>query len=174
MSPTRPEADEYAPFYAGYVARVTEDDILGVLAAQKDEIGALARSLPEAKQSYRYAEGKWSVGEVLSHLIDGERVFGYRAFCFSRGEQAPLPSFDENQYVSAARAGDVQLVQLAREFAAVRESNLGFLRRLGDEAWTRTGTASGKPVSVRALAWIMAGHPRHHLAVLRERYGVAP
>ena len=174
MSPSRPEADEYAPFYAGYVARVTEDDILGVLAAQQGDIGALARSLPEAKQSYRYAEGKWTIGEVLSHLIDGERVFGYRAFCFSRGEQAALPSFDENQYVSATRAGDVPLVELAREFAAVRESNLGFLRRLGDEAWTRTGTASGKPVSVRALAWIMAGHPRHHLAVLRERYGVAP
>jgi hypothetical protein len=174
MSPTRPEADEYAPFYAGYVARVTEDDILGVLAAQKDDIGTLARSLPEAKQSYRYAEGKWTIGEVLSHLIDGERVFGYRAFCFSRGEQAPLPSFDESQYVSASRAGDVPLVALAGEFATVRESNLAFLRRLDDDGWTRTGTASGKPVSVRALAWIMAGHPRHHLAVLRERYGVAP
>jgi len=174
MSMSRPDASEYAPFYAGYVARVSEDDILAVLAAQADEIGALARSLPEAKQSYRYAEGKWTIGEVLSHLTDGERVFGYRAFCFSRGEQAALPGFDENQYVSASRAGDVPLVALAREFAAVRESNLGFLRRLGDAAWTRTGTASGKPVSVRALAWIMAGHPRHHLALLCERYGVAP
>jgi hypothetical protein len=172
MATSRPAASEYAPFYAGYVARVTEDDILRVLAAQADELGALARSLPEAKQSYRYAEGKWSVREVLSHLIDGERVFGYRAFCFSRGEQAPLPSFDENQYVSEAGAHAVPLVALADEFAAVRASNLGFLRRLGDAAWTRTGTASGKPVSVRALAWIMAGHPRHHLAVLRERYGV--
>lgn len=174
MATGRPDTSEFAPFYAGYVTRVPEEDILGVLAAQADEIGALARSLPEAKQSYRYAEGKWSVGEVLSHLIDGERVFGYRAFCFSRGEQAALPGFDENQYVSTSRAGDVPLVALAREFAAVRESNLGFLRRLGEQAWTRTGTASGKPVSVRALAWIMAGHPRHHLAVLRERYGVAP
>ena len=143
MGTSRPDAGEYAPFYAGYVARVTEDDILGVLAVQKDEMGALARSQPEAKQSYRYAEGKWSVGEVLSHLIDGERVFGYRAFCFSRGEQAALPGFDENQYVSAARAGDLPLVALAEEFAAVRDSNLAFLRRLGDDAWTRTGTASG-------------------------------
>jgi hypothetical protein len=173
MATTQPDASEYAPLHAGYVARVTEDDILGVLSAQPDEIGALARSLPEAKQSFRYAEGKWSVAEVLSHLIDGERVFGYRAFCFSRGEQAPLPSFDENAYVAAARAGDVSAVALAGEFRAVRESNLGFLRRLDASAWTRIGTASGKPVSVRALAWIMAGHPRHHLAVLRERYGVA-
>ncbi len=172
MATSRPDASEYAPFYAGYVARVSEDDILGVLSAQADEIGALARSLPDGKQAFRYADGKWSVGEVLSHLIDGERVFGYRAFCFSRGEQAPLPGFDENQYVGAARAGDVSAVALAAEFKAVRESNLGFLRRLDAEAWTRSGTASGKPVSVRALAWIMAGHPRHHMAVLRERYGV--
>jgi hypothetical protein len=111
---------------------------------------------------------------VLSHLIDGERVFGYRAFCFSRGEQAALPGFNENEYVSAARAGSVPLVALADEFAAVRDSNLAFLRRLGADAWTRTGTASSKPISVRALAWIMAGHPRHHLVVLRERYGIAP
>ena len=172
MNLARPESTEYASFYAGYVARVSEDDILSVLLKQKDEVRELARSLPPAKESFRYAEGKWSIREVLGHLIDGERVFGYRAFCFSRGEQAPLPSFDENQYVGASRAGDVPLVALAREFAAVRESNLGFLRRLGGEEWTRTGTASGKPVSVRALAWIMAGHPRHHVAVLRERYGV--
>ena len=172
MGTKRPAASEYAPFYAGYVALVTEEDILDVLAAQQAEIGALARSLPEAKQSYRYAEGKWTIGEVLSHLIDGERVFGYRAFCISRGEQAGLPSFDEDQYVSAGGADGVPLGALADEFAAVRDANLAFLRRLGDDAWTRTGTASGKPVSVRALAWIMAGHPRHHLAVLRERYGV--
>jgi hypothetical protein len=169
----RPEAGEYAPFYAGYVARVTEDDILGVLAGQKDEIASLARSLPATRRSYRYAEDKWSIGEVVSHLIDGERVFGYRAFCFSRGEQAALPGFDENEYVRASRAGDVPLVVLADEFRAVRDSNLAFLRRLGADVWARTGTASGAAVSVRALAWIMAGHPRHHLAVLRERYGVA-
>jgi len=173
MGTKRPDASEYAPFYAGYVALVTEQDILDVLAVQRPEIGALARSLPEAKQAYRYAAGKWTIGEVLSHLIDGERVFGYRAFCISRGEQAGLPSFDEDQYVSAGGADGVPLVALADEFAAVRDANLAFLRRLGDDAWTRTGTASGKPVSVRALAWIMAGHPRHHLAVLRERYGVA-
>jgi hypothetical protein len=173
MSTRRPEAVEYAPFYAGYVARVTEDDILTVLDVQKAEIRTLAGSLPEAKQTYRYADGKWSVRQVLGHLIDGERVFGYRAFCFSRGEQAALPSFDENQYVGEASAHETPLVALADEFAAVRDSNLAFLRRLGVAAWTRSGTASGKPISVRALAWIMAGHPRHHMAVLRERYGIA-
>ncbi len=173
MSIARPAASEYAPFYAGYVARVPEDDILSVLTRQKDEIGDLVRALPAAKETYRYAEGKWSIREVMGHLIDAERVFGYRAFCFSRGEQAALPSFDENQYVAAAGADSVPLAQLVEELAVVRASNLAFLRRLDDTEWARVGTASGKPVSVRALAWIMAGHPRHHVSVLRERYGVA-
>ncbi len=173
MSLVRPESSEYAPFYAGYVARVPEDDIVSVLQKQADEIRDLARALPAAKETFRYADGKWSIREVLGHLIDGERVFGYRAFCFSRGEQAPLPSFDENQYVAAAGADAIPLAELASEFAAVRASNLAFLRRLSGAEAARLGTASGKPISVRALAYIMAGHPRHHVAVLRERYGVA-
>lgn len=173
MAIARPQAAEYAPFYAGYVARVQEQDALGVLRRQCDEIRELARSLPAARESFRYADGKWSVREVLGHLIDGERVFGYRAFCFSRGEQAPLPSFDENQYVAVAGADRIPAAELAEEFAAVRTANLSFLSRLSPEEAARVGTASGKPVSVRALAYIMAGHPRHHLAVLRERYGVA-
>ncbi|MFI4945496.1 MAG: DinB family protein [Burkholderiales bacterium] len=173
MSLVRPESSEYAPFYAGYVARVPEDDILSVLQRQGEEIRDLARSLPAAKETYRYADGKWSIREVLGHLIDGERVFGYRAFCFSRGEQAPLPSFDENQYVAGAGADQIPAAELGSEFAAVRASNLAFLRRLSAADAKQLGTASGNPISVRALAYIMAGHPRHHLAVLRERYGVA-
>jgi len=173
MSLVRPESSEYASFYAGYVARVPEADVLAVLQKQRDEIRDLARALPAAKETFRYADGKWSIREVLGHLIDGERVFGYRAFCFSRGEQAPLPSFDENQYVAAAGAGQVPLAELASEFAAVRDANLAFLRRLSAAEGARVGTASGKPISVQALAYIMAGHPRHHVAVLRERYGVA-
>jgi len=173
MGVGRPKATEYAEFYAGYVARVPEHDILAVLGAQKGEIGALARSCPAAKETYRYAEGKWTVREVFGHLIDGERVFGHRAFCFSRGEQAALPGFDEKQYAAAAGSDQLRLVELADEFAAVRDTNLVFLRRLGELAWARVGTASGAKVSVRALAWIMAGHPRHHMAVLRERYGVS-
>ncbi len=172
MALARPESSEYAPFYAGYVARVPEPDVLGALEKQQDEIAALARSVTAGRESFRYAEGKWSIREVLGHLVDGERVFGYRAFCFSRGEQAALPSFDENQYVAVAGADSVPLAELAAEFAAVRASNLAFLRRLSAEEAARVGTASGKPISVRALAYIMAGHPRHHVAVLRERYGV--
>ena len=173
MTPARPAESEYAPFYAGYVARVSEDNILGVLEAQKHVIQELARSLPAAKASYRYADGKWSVRQLLGHVVDAERVFGLRAFCFSRGEKAALPGFDENEYVAAFAADSVAASELAADFAIVRDANLSFLRRLGETEWTRVGTASGKPVSVRALAWIMAGHPRHHLAVLRERYGVS-
>jgi hypothetical protein len=169
----RPAESEYASFYAGYVALVPETDILGVLEQQKEELSRLVGSLGPDKETYRYEADKWSVREVLGHMIDGERVFGHRAFCISRGEQAGLPSFDQNQYVTADSADAIPLRELAEEFAVVRRSNLLFLRRLAPAEWTRVGTASGKPVSVRALAWVMAGHPRHHLAVLRERYGIA-
>jgi uncharacterized damage-inducible protein DinB len=169
----RPTDAEYAPFYAPYVALVPETDILPVLEQQIEEIRRLAAAVPSPRETYRYAEGKWSIRQVLGHLVDGERVFGYRAFCISRGEQAPLPSFDENQYVSASRFDATPLLELADELALVRRSNLVVLRRLEEARWARAGIASGKPVSVRALAWVMAGHPRHHLGILKERYGVA-
>lgn len=169
----RPTEAEYAPFYAGYVTLVPETDILGVLAGQAAEIRRLAASVPAERQSHRYAEGKWSIRQVLGHLVDAERVFGYRAFCFSRGERAALPSFDENEYVKAARSDATPLGDLVDELALVRESNLVVLRRLEPLEWARVGTASGHPVTVRALAFIMAGHPRHHVLVLRERYAVA-
>ena len=168
----RPGEGEYAPFYAGYVALVPESDILAVLERQAGELRELAASVPEARETYRYGEGKWSVREVLGHLVDGERVFGYRAFCISRGERAGLPSFDENHYVAQARSNAIPLAEIADELALVRESNLAFLRRLEPREWERAGTASGKTVTVRALAWVMAGHPRHHVRILRERYGL--
>jgi len=169
----RPAETEYAPFYAGYVALVPETDIVAVLGGQVDEIRRRLASVPAEKETHRYAAGKWSLRQVLGHLVDAERVFGYRAFCFSRGEQAALPSFDENQYVAAAGSDSIPLRELVEELALVRQANLVALRRLDAREWTRVGTASGKPVSVRALAWIMAGHPRHHLQILRERYGVS-
>jgi uncharacterized damage-inducible protein DinB len=169
----RPTQTEYATFYRGYVALVPETDIVNVLEQQVEETRRLLASVSAEQESYRYAEGKWSIRQVLGHLVDAERVFGYRAFCFSRGEQASLPSFDENQYVDAARSDSVPLRELVEELAVVRQANLAFLRRLDAREWAEVGTASGKPVSVRALAWVMAGHPRHHLQILRERYGVS-
>ena len=168
----RPSETEYAPFYAGYVALVPEARILDVLESQADEVLALAGRVPGEREGFRYAEGKWSVRQVMGHLVDAERVFGFRAFCFSRGEQAALPSFDENTYVAAARSDTLPLRELAEEFALVRRSNLVILRRLEAPEWAQAGTASGHPVTVRALAWMMAGHPRHHLRILHERYGV--
>ena len=168
----RPTETEYATFYRGYVALVPETDIVGVLETQAGEIRRLLATVSPERETYRYAEGKWSIRQVLGHLVDGERIFGYRAFCFSRGEQAPLPSFDENRYVDAARSDSIPLRELVEELALVRQANLAALRRLDAREWAQAGTASGKPVSVRALAWIMAGHPRHHLQILRERYAV--
>ena len=168
----RPDSSEYAPFYAGYVSLVPETDALAVLAAQPAELQALAAKVPVEREQHRYAPGKWSVREVFGHLTDGERVFGYRAFCISRGDQASLPGFDEQSYIAGANYDQVRLGDLAADFAALRQSNLQVLRRLAAADWARTGTANGTPVTVRALAFVMAGHVRHHLGVLRARYGV--
>ena len=166
----RPSQAEYAPFYAGYVSLVPEDDIMSVLEGQAAEVRLQTRVFIPAREQFRYAEGKWSVRELLGHMTDAERVFGFRAFCFSRGDENALPSFDQNDYVARAPFDRHRLADLVEEFAAIREVNLMTLRRLDDEAWRRMGTASGKPVSVRALAYVMAGHVRHHLQVLRTRY----
>lgn len=168
----RPAESEFAAFYRGYVSLVPEGDVLSVLEAQARGVPDLAATVPAERETFRYAPGKWSVRELVSHLGDAERVFGYRAFCIGRGEQVPLPGFDENTYVAESGADQRPLSQLAKEFALVRESNLAALRRLDAPAWKRLGNANGNPVSVRALAFIMAGHVLHHLGVLRERYGV--
>lgn len=165
-----PRSDEYAPYYGGYVARVPEEDILGALARQVNDVRSATAPFVLLRESFRYGPDKWSVRELIGHLVDAERVFGYRAFCISRGEQAALPSFDENSYVARAPFASCALADLVAELALVRESNLVVLRRLDAEAWRRSGTAGGKPISVRALAYIMAGHVRHHLEILQTRY----
>jgi hypothetical protein len=173
MASGRPEDSEYAPFYAGYVSLVQEDDAQAALERQLEELRALSTSVPKDRETYRYAPDKWSVRQVVGHVTDGERVFGYRAFCISRGEQAPLPAFDENAYMASSGYDAVPLGELLDELVTVRRGNLAALRRLASGDWARLGTASGRPVSVRALAYVMVGHPRHHIAVLGERYGVA-
>jgi DinB superfamily len=169
----RPGASEYAPYFSGYVGLVPEADVLTVLEDQLNEVPRLGEQIPADRETFRYAEGKWSIREVFGHLIDAERVFGYRAFCISRGEIAPLPSFDENIYVQQSGYVERPLGDLIREFNFVRSGNLGFLRCLDDQAWGRIGTASNKPISVLALAFIMGGHVRHHFNILRARYDVS-
>ena len=169
----RPASSEYAPFYERYVALVPGTDVLGALERQVDALRRLAAGLDGEREEHRYASGKWSVREVLGHVRDGEREFGHRAFRFSRADPTPLPGFEENHYVAAAGFDRRPASAIVAELTLLREANLGMLRQLPDEAWQRTGSASGMDVSVRALAFILAGHLQHHLNVLRERYGVA-
>ena len=168
----RPDASEYAPFYAGYIASLPDGDILDILERQTSELRQLAASTPADRETFRYGDGKWSVREVVGHMIDGERVFSYRVLRFSRGDQTPVPGFEENQYVAASTFDRRPLSSLVDELGLLRQANLGLLRGLTPDDWTRTGTANGHPVSVRALAFIMAGHVRHHLNILRDRYGL--
>lgn len=169
----RPDPSEYAPFYGGYVALAPEADIadmLRALAEQPAELRRQASAFVPALEQHRYAPGKWSVREVFGHVTDAERVFGFRAFCFSRGDLNPLPGFDENDYVAHSGFDRCSAADLIDDFEQLRESHVRVLRRLDAEGWQRIGTASGKPVSVRALAYIMAGHVRHHLNILNTRY----
>jgi hypothetical protein len=167
----RPGVGEYAAAFAGYVARITEDeDIVAVLASQLDQVLAWLDCIPEVRGGYRYAPGKWSVKEVIGHLSDTERVFAYRALRIGRGDATPLPSFDDQAYVSEVRAGDRTLSDLAAEWGDVRRASIALFRNLPAVAWPRRGIASDQPISVRALAYIIAGHVRHHLEVLDARY----
>ena len=172
----RPTETEFAPFYAGYVSLVPEADIMSVLEGQAADVRDRTRAFIPAREQFCYAPGKWSVRQVLGHMTDAERVFGFRAFCFSRGEENALPGFEQDGYVTRGGFDRCSLADLVQEFRQVREANLIVLRRLdllNDAAWRLMGTASGKPVSVRALAYIMAGHVRHHLQILSTRYGGA-
>lgn len=167
-----PTPAEYAPFYAGYISRMTESDPLAVLAAQVDEISRLFASVPAEREGHRYAPGKWSIREMVGHLADCERIMAYRALAIARGDQTPLPGFDEEAYAGQAGSDAVPLADLTADLLAARQSTLHLFRNLPAEAWNRIGTANQNPVSVRALAYILAGHLRHHFAVLKERYGV--
>jgi hypothetical protein len=169
---SRPMIDEYAAFFERYVGLITEPDVIQVLARQKEEMTTLLSGLSESRAGYRYEPGKWSIREVLGHVIDSERVFGFRAVCIARGEKAPLPGFDENDYAAQSGADEVPFSELLEEFLSLRKSHEAMFRHLPAEAWLRLGTANSKPVSVRALAYIIAGHPRHHMMILRERYNV--
>jgi hypothetical protein len=169
----RPAEGEHNPYYSKYISLVTEEDVLGVLDRQLETIRALAASLSPDRETYRYAKGKWSVRQVIGHLIDAERVFGYRAFRISRGDETPLSGFDENTYVERSPYEGVAATILAEEFAHVRGANLAMLRQLDAARFVLKGTANNNPISVRALVYIMAGHVRHHLNGLRQNYGVS-
>jgi hypothetical protein len=166
----RPASGEFADFYAGYIAGVPDGDLLRMLEAQGRETAALLAAVPESKGGFAYAPDKWTLKDVLGHIADAERVFSYRALRIARGDEIPLPGFDEKAWVPNAGAGARTIQDLRDELAVVRAATLALLRHLPAESVTRMGTASGKPISVRALAWILAGHERHHLRIIRDRY----
>lgn len=172
----RPASDEHAPFYAGYVAELPGDDALAALAAQEGETAELLAGLSEETAAFRYAPEKWSIKQVVGHLADAERVFAYRAMRIARGDTTPLPGFDEKDYVRAGGFDARPLADLAAELRALRRATLALFRGLDAAALDRRGTANDAQVTVRALAWILAGHERHHLEILRTRYlaGLSP
>jgi hypothetical protein len=166
----RPERSEYAEYYGRYIDRVPDGPILDTLARQLEESLRLLAGLSEALALFRYAPGKWSVKEVVGHVIDVERVFACRALHFARGERQHLPGIEQDEYVAAAGFDARPLPDLVTEFETLRRSNLVFFAGLDEQACLRRGTASGYEFTVRAFPWIVAGHERHHLSVLRERY----
>ena len=166
----RPQPNEAAAYYSTYIDRVTSDDIVEVLSQQLDEASDFLSTISEEQSLHRYAEGKWSMRELLGHVNDGERVFMYRAMWFARGFQDPLPSFDQEVGFKAADSDAVSWASHIEEFKALRHSTILFFRNLPEDAWSRSGIASDNPMSVRAIAYIVAGHVSHHLEILRERY----
>lgn len=167
----RPEQNEYAEYYDKYISLV-DGDVLPMLDAQAAELRAMFAALPEEKGTYKYADDKWTLKEALSHLIDGERFFAYRMLRISRGDKTPIEGFEQDDYIENSNANNRSFADLLDEFDLQRRSNMLFAKNLSDEATKRLGTASGYTVSVRALVYIMAGHVRHHVNILKERYSV--
>lgn len=166
----RPDPSEYNTYYGRYISLVPDGPIVDRLREQIGETLAVLRALPESRGEHRYAPGKWSIKEVVGHVADGERVFGYRALRIGRGDETPLPGFEQDDYVRHGGFSARTLRHLLDELEAVRRGTVLLLEGLDETAMKRLGTASGFPVSVRALAYIIAGHELHHLQVLRERY----
>ena len=169
----RPAADEAAPFYHDYIAEVQGENIGEQLRNQLAEVERLVATVDDRAALARYAPGKWSVKEVLGHLADVERIFGYRLLRIARGDATPLPGFDENRYVPAGRFDERPLRALLADFRTVRMSSLALVEGLPSAAWSARGAASGEAITARALAYILVGHVAHHLGVLRDRYGLA-
>lgn len=166
----RPQPNDYAAYYETYVGKVKGDSIAEIISTYSQPIFNFYSSLPEEKADHRYAEGKWSVKELLLHMIDAERIFGYRALRIARKDKTPLPGFDENSYTPASKASERTLQSLKEEFAAVRKATDILLSTFDEEQLSQRGTASDQPVTANAIAFIIYGHMLHHKQILEERY----
>jgi hypothetical protein len=167
---SRPQPAEYDPYYQKYVSLVPEEDIVPALENQINDLKTMFDGVPDEKGTFAYADGKWTVKEILSHLIDGERMFAYRVFRIARGDKTPIEGFEQDGYIENSHANLRPIAELFQEFALLRKANVMFFRNLEDVDWVRTGTANSVEISVRSLAWIMVGHVRHHIDILRARY----
>lgn len=166
----RPDVSEYDARYAQYIDLVPEADLPQALSRQLDETRNLIAGIPESRIDFPYAAGEWTVREILGHLLDSERIFGFRLLCFGRGDTVSLERADQNMYVKNAEFDRYVFDDLFQEFALVRTANVSLLRYLPTEAWDRVGTVGGLSISVRAIAFLMLGHERHHLATVRTKY----
>ena len=169
---SKPSDTEYASYFGRYVDLVPDGEILGTLAGQISGTLSTLRGVSDEDSLKRYAEGKWSIRKVVGHMIDTERIFAYRALRIARNDQTNLPGFEQDDYIPAAQFDRRPWPGLLEEFEAVRHSNVLMFRGLHEEAWKRQGMSNGKLLSVRAAAYVIAGHERHHMKVLREQYGV--
>jgi DinB family protein len=170
---SRPVPTEYAPYYEKYIALVPEDDILEAMKSAVETGLAFLAGVSETEASVCHPPYTWTIKQVVGHLTDSERVFGYRALRFARGDSTPLPGFDENAYANGIRLDDIPLGDLLAEFASLRRSHVALFEHLPKEAWQRRGLANNAEISVRALAYILIGHERHHVAILRKRLSQA-
>lgn len=166
----RPSKNEYAEYYERYVSLVEETDIVAALEQQHFELLEILKDIDEEKSFHTYAEGKWTIKELIGHLIDGERIFAYRALRISRADETPIEGFEQDGYIENSNFYNTKFTDLVSEFLYTRKANVILFQNLTNRAWLRTGTASDATVSVRAIAYIMVGHVRHHLQILRERY----
>ncbi len=170
---TRPDRSEYAEFYASYISKVPEGDLIEFLGLQEAELDGLVRALTDQQASTSPAPGKWSIKQALGHVSDTERIMSYRVLRFARGDQKELQGFDQDPYVKNADFNSRATMDLLAEWKAVRGASMALLRSLSEPASTRTGVANGKSVSVRALAYVIAGHAQHHLELMRAQLGAA-
>lgn len=166
----RPDATEYPPYYHAYISKAPGDELLSSLESSTNDILAFFKALPADKWEYRYAPDKWTIKEVLQHLIDGERVFAYRALAIARGDKTSLPGFDENEYAKNGHANDLTPEALLQEYESVRKATVNLFRNMTEAASKNIGTANKAPISPRALGFCIAGHEQHHRDVIAERY----
>jgi hypothetical protein len=167
---SRPASNEYSQTYSRYVDRVPAGDIVEILRGQIAETSSFLRGIPSERTTSGYAPGKWTIRDIVGHMSDTERIMSYRALRFARGDRTPLPAFEEADYAPIARASEREMSDLVRELELVRAATVALFTSLPADAWRRAGSASGNEITVRALAAVIAGHERHHLAVIRERY----